>query len=42
MTSVKNSIATSFNHFNFIIQTFNKTTALTLDKIVGNFLHPFL
>ena len=40
MISVEDAIATPFDYFDFIIQTFNKTTVLALDKIIGNFLHP--
>jgi hypothetical protein len=36
MTDIKNAITTPFDHLDFIIQPFNKATAVTIHKIVGN------
>jgi len=40
MISVEDPVATPFDYFDLIMQTFHKTAALSLDKIIGNFLHP--
>src|SRR5574342_181279 len=42
MLEVENAIAASFEDFNLVVETFDKTAVLALKEVVGDFLPPTL
>ena len=41
MLEVKNAIAPAFENLDLVVETFNKATAITIDKEIRDFLQPF-
>src|SRR5712691_5709559 len=37
---IKDAVATPFQHFDFIVNSFNKPTAFTCNEVVGDLFHP--
>jgi len=42
MLDIENAIATTFEHFDFVVETFNKAACVTVDEVVGDFIEPVL
>jgi hypothetical protein len=40
MFEIENTIATSLENFDLVVETFYKAAILTMDEIVGDFLPP--
>ena len=40
MLDIENAIATTFEHFDFVVETFNKAACVTVDEVVGDFIEP--
>jgi len=38
MVEIKQAITTTFENFNFVVETLNKATTITVQKVVGNFI----
>ncbi len=38
MTNIRETIAAPFNNFDLIIESFNKSTGLSIHKIIHNFI----
>ncbi len=38
--NTKDTIATPFERFDFVVQTFDKTTAEPVDEVIGDFIPP--
>jgi len=42
MLKVENAIATSFEHFDLVVETFDESTGITIDEVIGDVLEPVL
>jgi hypothetical protein len=42
MLDVQDAIATPFDDFDLVIEPFYKATCLSVKKVIGYFVHPFL
>src|SRR6476661_449684 len=42
MGEVKDPVAASFEHLDLVVQSFHKATVVARQKIIGDFLFPFL
>jgi hypothetical protein len=42
MLDVQDTIATPLDDFDLVIESFDKSTGLPVQKVIGDFIHPLL